>query len=116
MLNGSGINKFLLEGDETALNDYKVCLAKIMCNLPSDKCYMDECKNCPGINQLYQKFDEMIDSVIYKKWIATDRCTMETVIKTTQDFIDDFTSNLLQLIKHLLQTSKRNFTAIRRKI
>lgn len=49
MLNGSGINKFVLEGDETALKDYKVCLAKMMCNPPSDKCYMDECKNCPGI-------------------------------------------------------------------
>lgn len=27
MLNGSGINKFVLEGDEMALKDYKVCLA-----------------------------------------------------------------------------------------
>ena len=66
---------------------------------------MDECKNCPRIttfkNQLHQKFeDEMIDSVTYKKWVATDRCTMETVIKNAEDFIDDFTSDLLKLKKH----------------
>lgn len=40
-------------------------------------------------NQLYQKFeDERIDNVIYKKWIATDRYTMETFIKSTEDFND----------------------------
>lgn len=64
---------------------------------------MDECKNYLGIttfkNQLYQKFeDEMIDSVSYKKWIATDWYTMETVVKSA-DFIDDFASNLLKLKK-----------------
>ena len=77
MLNWSEINKFVLEGDKTAIKDYNVSLAKIMCNPTTDECYMDECKNCPGItrfkNQQCQKFeDEMIDNVTYKKRIATD--------------------------------------------
>ena len=45
MLNGSGINKFVLEGDETALKDYRVCLAKIICNPPSDKRYINFIRN-----------------------------------------------------------------------
>ena len=69
MLNGSGINKFDFKGDEMAQKNYKFCLVKIMCNPSSDKCYMDESKNCPVItsfkNQFHQKFeDEMIYNVI----------------------------------------------------
>lgn len=39
----------------------------------------------------------MIDYVTYKKWISVDRCTMETLIKKTDQFIEEFTEDVLKL-------------------
>ena len=66
---------------------------------------MNECKVCPGVGLLkdvHHKFDnEMIDEVTFKKWISVDRCTMETVIKKkTDDFIEEFTEDLMKLKTH----------------
>lgn len=104
MMNGAKMQNFVLD-DETSLKSYHSCLAKIMCNPPSQHCYMNTCKECPGVTQfkelLYTKFnDEMIDEVTYKKWVTVDRCSMETVVKNTDDFIDDFLETLLKLKTH----------------
>lgn len=105
MMHGSGLNSFVLENDCTSLINYKTCLAKIMCNPPTTECYLNECKECPGVNPLknllLQKFDdEMIETVTYKKWMYVDRCTMETIIKKTEEFIEDFIADLLKLKTH----------------
>lgn len=42
----------------------------------------------------------MIDEVTYKQWVTVDRCSMETIVKSTDDFIDDFLETLLKLKTH----------------
>lgn len=105
MMNGSKMHSFVLDGDEVALKNYQTCLYKIMCNPASPICYLNTCKECPGIEPLKallrQKFeDEMIDSVTIKKWMSVDRCTLETVVKEKDEFIEDFSEAILKLKTH----------------
>lgn len=40
---------------------------------------------------LTKKFeDDLIDEVTYKQWVTVDRCTMETVVKNSDNFTEDF--------------------------
>lgn len=76
-----------------------------MCNPASPICYLNACKQCPGVEPLKallrQKFeDEMIDSVTIKKWMSVDRCTLETVVKEKDEFIEDFSEAILKLKTH----------------
>ena len=32
--------------------------------------------------------NNMIDSVVYKQWVSVDRCTLETVTKPTDEFME----------------------------
>ena len=105
MMNGAGLRSIVWHGDNTSLKSYHCCLAKIMCNPPSPNCYMDECKECPGIKQLREallnKFeDELIDEVTYKQWITVDRCRMESITKNSDDFVEEFLEMLLKLKTH----------------
>lgn len=77
MMNGSKMQNFKLKDDEVVLKSYHSCLAKIICNPPSQHCYMNVCKECPGVNKLKEQlttklYDEMIDDVINKKWVTVD--------------------------------------------
>ena len=85
----------MLLPDLTAQSDrplltYHHCLASIICNLPQPGCYFRTCNSCPGITGLTDALmvildDNMIDSVVYKQWVSVDRCTLETVIKPTDE-------------------------------
>jgi len=93
MIAGSGLHNFSL--DESPLKTYHSFLAKIMCNPPAPQCYMNECSQCPGIAHLKESLTEIfeneaIDELTYKQWVTVDRCMMETVVKKTDDFIEDF--------------------------
>lgn len=66
---------------------------------------MNNCKESPGIcffkDLLRQKFEnEMIESIIYKKWLSVDRCTLETIVKTIDEFVEEFVEKLLKLKTH----------------
>ena len=107
------MHSFVLDGDEVALKNYQTCLYKIMCNSASPICYLNACKECPGIEPLKallrQKFeDEMKDCVTIKKWMSVDRCTLDTVVKEKDEFIEDFSEAILKLKTHscLLYTSR----------
>lgn len=105
MIHGAHLQNLVLEGDEKPLTSYHGFLAKIMCNPPAPDCYMNECDECPGIESLkgslFTSFETaLIDEVTYKKWITVDRCSMETVIKNTEDFVEEFTETLLKLKTH----------------
>lgn len=119
MMNGAKMQDLKFD-DETTLKSYHSCLAKIMCNPPSQHCYMDVCKECPGITKLKDVLtstfnDEMIDEVTYKKWVTVDRCLMETVVKSTDDFIDDFLETLTKLKTHsfIANQQKEHYSEIK---
>ena len=42
----------------------------------------------------------MIDEVQYKQWVSTDRSTLETIVKKTDDFVDDLCDKLANLLRH----------------
>lgn len=112
MMYGAKMQNFVLDGDDTALKSYHSCLVKMMCNPPSQHCFMNVCKECPGVPRLQEllntKFNEkMIDEVTYKKWVTVDRCVMETVVKCTDDFIDEFLDTLTKLKTHSFIASQQ---------
>ncbi|KAI4473734.1 hypothetical protein M0804_015206 [Polistes exclamans] len=41
-----------------------------------------------------------IDEVSYKQWVSTPKVTLETTIKSTLDFVDDFCEKLVALLPH----------------
>lgn len=49
----------------------------------------------------------MIDEVTYKKWLTVDRCLMETVVKGTDDFVDEFLETLVKLKSHSFITNQQ---------
>jgi len=42
----------------------------------------------------------MIDYVQYKQWVSTDRSTLETITKTTDEFVESFCEQLKLLLTH----------------
>lgn len=73
--------------------DYNDCLNFIMCQPPSAECYSGNCSNCPNtevlsdiLNNIFDEND--IEHITYKFWILTPRCSLETLSKSTYDFID----------------------------
>lgn len=87
------------------LHTYKHCIAKALCNPASIKCYFGECSTCPGTdyikNLLEEKFEEKgIEKITFRQWISVDRCNLETIEKSTSDFIELFIQLLSALIRH----------------
>ena len=44
--------------------------------------------------------DNLIDNIVYKQWISVDRCTLETVSKSADDFVETFCEKLENLLPH----------------
>lgn len=87
------------------LSSYKHCLSWMICNPPLPECFEQKCKSCPGTTRLKEcitkLFDENgIDEIIYKQWITTDRSTLETLIKSADDFLDELLRKLSMLLMH----------------
>jgi hypothetical protein len=45
-------------------------------------------------------YSSVIDEVIYKRWMTTARCTLETVNSLTEELVDIFIKNLIKLHTH----------------
>ena len=112
MIEGARLKDIRLN-DGTALSDYKCCLSKIMCDEAGTTCHLNECALCPGIENLKQELcmkleEEMIDHITYKQWVSVDRCTFETLTKTTEEYVESFCENLLVLKKHSFIAKKQS--------
>ncbi|XP_044588550.1 uncharacterized protein LOC123267774 isoform X1 [Cotesia glomerata] len=95
----------LTEGSNLPVGTYNDCLNAIVCEEPTTECYFNTCANCPGIENIKQLLlTEMdnngIDEVSYKQWVSTPKVTLETTIKSTLDFVDDFCEKLVALLPH----------------
>ena len=101
MLNGMKLHEATTRG----LTSYHTCLAKMMCNPPLPICYLGECEYCPGIKKLRETFvtlldENLIDSITYKQWTAVDRSTLETMTKSSDEFVDSLCEKLKALQSH----------------
>ena len=95
----------LTAGRELHLQHYYHCIALVICNPPQPACYLRICQFCPGISQLKDYLNEVmddnyIDSIQYKQWVSVDRSTLETITKSADDFVDSFCDQIKLLIPH----------------
>lgn len=102
----------LTKESENPVINYKSGLSQIMCKNATIACNLDECKNCPGNTELcnYLKQclpDNNIFQVIFSQWTGTDRCTLNTHIMSSEDFVDVLCSNLLVLKSHSFIAKKQ---------
>ena len=101
MINGMKLHESTTRG----LTNYHTCLAKMMCNPPLPICYLGECDYCPGIEKLKETLvtlldENLIDSITYKQWTAVDRSTLETMMKSSDEFVDSLCEKLEALRSH----------------
>ena len=87
------------------LNTYHDCLGKIMCNPPSQFCCLGECPVCPDIHlfkeELLSSLEKaVVDEIIFKQWVSTDRSSLETFYLSAEDFVDLFCEKLEALRPH----------------
>ena len=95
----------LTASDDVPLATYQHCLARIICNPPQPVCYLNKCDACPGISVVKETLTHsmdanLIDSIVYKQWVSVDRCTLETISKSADDFVDTFCEKLETLLPH----------------
>lgn len=87
------------------LKTYKYCLPKLLCNPPSVDCNMNDCAQCPGeseIRNILEKAfeDNLVDKITFRQWISVDRCNLETIEKSSAEFIDLLCEKLQVLVQH----------------
>ena len=64
-----------------------------VCDIASDKCMMHDCKSCPGkegVVNLLRSLEELdlSQDITYRQWMTTDRCTLLTVTKSVESFVE----------------------------
>jgi hypothetical protein len=104
-----------------ALNKPKLALSNMMslavCSLDDRKCMFHECQHCPGIEKIEMKVRELVSNITnneisFKQWIMTDRCSLVTIVKNLDEFIEELTSNLFNLtIHHYVSKCQADFLA-----
>ncbi|KAJ8665461.1 hypothetical protein QAD02_007123 [Eretmocerus hayati] len=109
MLDGLGVSKFT----SGKLNNYKDCISHLVCQNPTDDCFLNRCKKCPSIEsfkkRLYQYFDEKnIDQVQYRCWHSTDRCSLQTRTTSKEDYVNELARLLQKLKTHSFIAKKQS--------
>ena len=104
MMMGGRISELSAQED-VPLKTYNHCLSQIICNPPQTTCYLGNCCSCPGVlglkECLRKLMDEnFVDTIIYKQWVSVDRCTLETLTTSADEFIDSFSEKLESLLPH----------------
>lgn len=107
MMIGANITELMSE-ENVPLKTHKDCIAVIICNPPQPACYLGDCKECveaDRITVLKEKLrnlmdENMVDTIMHKQWVSVDRCTLEIVTKSSDDFLDSFSEKLQLLLRH----------------
>ena len=85
---------------------YQHLLARIMCNPPSEDCWLNDCEHCEDSSRLEDELVEIfseldIEEVSYKQWESTDRTELVTVTENTQEFVTNLVAKLQVLKVHM---------------
>lgn len=105
MLDACDLKSLQYDEFQRNLSDYHSLLKVMNCENPKEQCHLGSCKNCPDTdvlrNILAALFDENnIERITYKQWTSTDRSTLETVVKTVEEFLDTVIDSLVILRRH----------------
>jgi hypothetical protein len=87
------------------LNSYHDLFLKILCNNPTEQCWLKKCEQCPGTHHLNSELitifcNNHIESLQFKQWRQTDRCMMDLVEIEAQEFVDIFVEKINDLLPH----------------
>lgn len=96
---------FIKTDSAELFSDYHSMFKKIICPVPTKNCHFNQCSKCPGGENLKQQlmtlFDKCsVNQIIFKQWVFTDRSSLETFIKSSDDFIDSLVQSLTNLLGH----------------
>ncbi|KAE8740755.1 hypothetical protein FOCC_FOCC013723 [Frankliniella occidentalis] len=91
--------------EEAGFPNVRSCREMLLCAEPTVECFLKKCQRCPDSTQLQEQLEvyfdsKEIDSVTYNQWESTDRANLLHLTKTTEEFIDDFISQVDGLITH----------------
>ena len=80
-------------------------MAKIQCNPFLPAYPLGECKNCPGVAMLkewlFHSFEiKGVEEIEYKQWTTTDRSQLQSLIQSTDEFVERFLDSLKTLTRH----------------
>lgn len=97
--------KDLTKNTENPLAHYSDCINLMICKEPEEDCYFGKCKNCPGSQVLYALIVELLEendmeSVTYKHWVSKPRTSLETSIKSSLEFAEEFCAKMTTLLPH----------------
>lgn len=98
---------------EPDLEHYRDCLNIVTCASSTEKCFFSECNKCPGVQVLRQRIEAMFDTdgvekVKYRQWLNVDRCSLETVEKSVDAFMESFLEMVPKVLKHDFISKKQS--------
>lgn len=102
---------------EQKYSTYKDCISSVLCQPPTSECYLERCINCPRLDNLKFELYNMFENAGYadadmkfNQWINTDRCSLETLVKPLEEFIEYFIEKFKKLIPHhFISKEQSNF-------
>lgn len=105
--------KNLTKDEEIQMESYKDCLNSIVCANPTDDCFLNDCKECPGIENFRDWLRNLlvnssVQQVKYAIWVETDRSTLLTFQENVDDFVDDLCHRLETLKPHSFIAKKQS--------
>ena len=75
-----------------------------ICSTENKPCMFHECEKCAGKERVEKKLNELLgdsaNEITYKQWLKTDRCSLETIVKSPDEFLEELTDKLYNLTKH----------------
>ena len=80
-------------------------ISKAVCSVDSANCMLRKCSQCPGKEAVLEFVGSLPElegkeEIRYKKWVSVDRCTLEDVVEPVEQFIESFSSAIIQLLRH----------------
>ncbi|GBM91797.1 hypothetical protein AVEN_271619-1 [Araneus ventricosus] len=77
----------------------------MVCNPALIDCYFSNCEICLGIDEIKEILEDglekhLIETVTFRQWVSVDRCNLETLKKSADEFVDIFCRDLRVLLCH----------------
>ena len=91
--------------EEIPLKHYSHAVAKTICNPLPPSCHLGDSTECPGKEpsreMLGRCFNvEEREEIEFKQWTTTDQSTLQTIVQSTDEFIENFLEKLETLRRH----------------
>ena len=91
-----------------------------LCHPALPACHLENCQHCNSLNDFKDKLlalfsESMINEIQYKQWVSTDRLTLETLSKPTDEIVEHFCEKLRTLKKHYFIAKQQSSYCTERK-